>query len=148
MADIHIADFYKDVARIFAQLYLSFPRKITLFVEDISGPDSPDEFGLHCTRFQSCFSTMTWLAETGYIHYESTIRQEALDQVTLSHKGFTVLYSRLDMEELSGIAVDADKELPPSVQETYASSIYLVRQALKSGSSHAIEQVVQTLLRK
>lgn len=148
MADIHIADFYKDVARIFTQLYLSFPRKITLFVEDISGPDSPDEFGLHCARFQSCFSTMIWLAEAGYITYESTIRQEALDQVTLSHKGFTLLYSRLDLEEHAGIAVDADKELPPSVQDTFATNIYLVRQALKSGSSHAIEQVVQTLLRK
>ena len=148
MADIHIADFYKDVARIFTQLYLSFPRKITLFVEDISGPDSPDEFGLHCARFQSCFSTMIWLAENGYIQYESTIRQEALDQVTLTHKGFTMLFSRMAMEELSGFVIDADKELPPSVQDTYTSCIYLVRQALKSGSSHAIEQVVQALLRK
>lgn len=148
MADIHIADFYKDVARIFTQLYLNFPRKITLFVEDISGPDSPDEFGLHCTRFQSCFSTMLWLAETGYIHYESTIRQEALDQVTLSHKGFTVLYARLDIEELSGTDVNDAQDLPASVQESYASGIYLVRQALKSGSSTAIEHVIQSLLRK
>lgn len=148
MADLHIADFYKDVARIFAQLYASFPRKIILFVEDISGPDSPDEFGLHCPRFQSCFSTMIWLAESGYITYASTIRQEALDQVTLSHKGFTLLYSRVNIEDMSGTSQEIDSDLPPSVQAIHATNIYLLRQALKSGSSHAIEQVVQELLRR
>lgn len=148
MADIHIDDFYKDVARIFTQIYASFPRKITLFVEDISGPDSPDEFGLHSPRFQAGFSTMIWLADAGYIHYGSTIRQEALDQVTLTHKGFILLYSRTYLQEVTGIAVDAASDLPPSVQESHSSNIYLLRQALKSGSSNAIEQVVQDLLRR
>ena len=146
MADIHIADFYKDVARIFAQLYASFPRKTTLFVEDISGPDSPDEFGLHCPRFQACFSTMIWLAEAGYLQFESAIRQEALDQVTLTHKGFTLLFSRTDIEEARFGDRQNSAELPPSVQESYSSNIHLIRQALKSGSSSAIEHVIQLLL--
>ena len=55
MADIHIDDFYRDVAAIFLRLYALFPRKSTLFVEDISGPDQPDEFGLHHPRFEACF---------------------------------------------------------------------------------------------
>ena len=32
MADLHIDDFYKDVAKIFLRLYSIFPRKTTLFV--------------------------------------------------------------------------------------------------------------------
>lgn len=148
MADIHIADFYKDVARIFIALYNSFPRKIILYVEDISGPDSPDEFGLHCPRFQSCFSTMVWLADQGYLQYETTIRQEALDQVTLTHKGFTLLYSRMSLENLTGVTVEHDQALPRSVQESHSSCIYVLRQAVKSGASTAIEQVVQALLNK
>lgn len=148
MADLHIDDFYKDVARIFVNLYTSFPRKIILFVEDISGPDSPDEFGLHCARFESCFSSMIWLAENGYINYESTIRQEALDQANLSHKGFILLCSRMNVEKLSGAPFAIDPVLPASVQANHTATIYLLRQALKSGSSNAIEQIVQELLRK
>ena len=63
MADIHIDDFYRDVATIFLRLYAVFPRKSTLYVEDICGPDQPDEFGLHHPRFQAGFSAMVWLAD-------------------------------------------------------------------------------------
>ncbi len=45
MADIHVEEFYKDVAIALVQLYMSFPRRVNLFVEDIAGPDEPDEFG-------------------------------------------------------------------------------------------------------
>ena len=78
MADLHIEDFYRDVAKIFLNLYALFPRKTILYVEDICGPDQPDEFGLHNPRFQAGFSAMVWLAEHGYIHFQETIRQEAL----------------------------------------------------------------------
>jgi hypothetical protein len=37
MADIHIDDFYRDVAKILIRLYAMFPRKTTPYVEDISG---------------------------------------------------------------------------------------------------------------
>ena len=47
MADIHIEEFYKDAAIALVQLYNAFPRRVNLFVEDIAGPDEPDEFGLH-----------------------------------------------------------------------------------------------------
>ena len=47
MSDIHIDDFFRDAAIALNRLYLSFPRPIALYVEDIIGPDEPDEFGLH-----------------------------------------------------------------------------------------------------
>ena len=75
MSDIHIDDFFKDAAKVLLQLFNVFPRKSTVYVEDISGADNPDEFGLHDDRFMACFSTMLWLEEEGYIHgttdYES-----------------------------------------------------------------------------
>ena len=64
MADLHIDDFYRDSAMILLRLYTTFPRKTVLYVDDICGPDAPDEFGLHSERHQSCFSAMTWLAES------------------------------------------------------------------------------------
>ena len=93
MSDLHIDDFCKDTAKIFLQLYKVFPQKSTLYVEDICGPDEPDEFGLHSPRFQSCFSTVIWLAEADYLSYSSPILQEAFEEIVLSHRGFTFLSS-------------------------------------------------------
>ena len=91
MADLHIDDFYRDVATIFLRLYAVFPRKTILYVEDICGPDQPDEFGLHHPRFEAGFSAMVWLAEQGYLDFQDTIRAEALDQAVLSRRGFLLL---------------------------------------------------------
>lgn len=152
MADIHIADFYKDAGRILVQLYNSFPRRITLFVEDIAGPDEPDEFGLHSPRHQACLATMFWLAQAGYLSYETTIRQEALDQATLTQRGFTLLASRLPIAEISGLeppdVEPATDDLPAAVAAQKTNGAGLLRQVLAKGSSSAIEQVVLELLRQ
>lgn len=151
MADIHIADFYKDAARILVQLYNSFPRPITLFVEDIAGPDTPDEFGLHSPRHQACLATMFWLAQAGYLSYETSIRQEALDQATLTQRGFTLLASRLPIAEISGLEPpdsEAADDLPAAVAAQKTNGAGLLRQVLARGSSSAIEQVVLELLRQ
>lgn len=84
MADIHVEEFYRDVAIALSQLYSAFPRRINLFVEDIAGPDEPDEFGLHSKRHMACFGALLWLAEEGFLRYVDTIRQEALDQAVLT----------------------------------------------------------------
>ncbi|WP_369602258.1 hypothetical protein AAIA72_04650 [Hahella sp. SMD15-11] len=84
MHDLHIDDFFKDAARILLQLYMAFPRPILLIAEDISGPDTPDEYGLHSPRHQACLATMLWLAEEGWLRYESQLRQEGLDQAVLT----------------------------------------------------------------
>jgi len=143
VSDIHIDDFYKDSGKIFVQLYRSFPRKDLLLVEDISGPDTPDEYGLHCERHQSCFGAAIWLAETGYIQYGETIRQEGMDQVVLTHKAFTLLAAPATV--LSSSAA-SDEDLPSSVAEFQQSNIHQLREALKSGSSQRIKQTVQDLL--
>ena len=132
MADLHIDDFYRDVAKIFLRLYAIFPRKTVLYVEDISGPDEPDEFGLHHPRFQACFSAMVWLAEHGYLNFEDNIRQEALDQVVLSQKAFLLLSSRSDLELTN---VQPQEALPPSVVEESQANIAQLRGVMREGSS-------------
>jgi hypothetical protein len=143
MADLHIEDFYRDVAKIFLQLYAVFPRKTILYVEDISGPDEPDEYGLHHPRFQAAFSAMVWLGEHGYLSFEDTIRQEALDQVTLTRKAFLLLSSR---SELGLTALDESAGLPPSVVEDSRANISQLRAALREGSSVMLRQCVGYLL--
>lgn len=150
MADIHIADFYKDAARILIQLYNQFPRPTLLFVEDIAGPDTPDDFGLHSERHQACLATMLWLAKAGYIQYESLVRQEALDQATLSQRGFTLLASRLPVVDVPGLTPPGEVmdrvDQPAQEAATQTNGAKLLRQVLQSGSSMAIEQVMLALL--
>jgi len=141
MADIHIDDFYRDVAKIFLRLYAIFPRKIALYVDDISGPDEPDEFGLHHPRFEACFSTMVWLAENGFLQFQETIRQEALDQVVLSRTAFLILASR---SELAPPIVE--ESVPPSLVEASLSNIAQLRAAVKDGASTSIKRCVMYLL--
>ena len=143
MADIHIDDFYHDVAKILLRLYANFPVKMTLYVEDISGPDEPDEFGLHHPRFQACFSTMVWLAEQGYLSFENTVRQDALDQVVLSQKGFLLLSTRSDLS----LATPPDTEdWPPSVAEDLQTNVSQLRAATKEKSSILLRRCVSYLL--
>jgi len=151
MSDIHIDDFNKDCAKILGQLFRVFPRPQLLYVEDICGPDTPDEYGLHSDRHSACFSTMTWLAQAGYLYYSETVQQEAIDQAVLTHKSFTLLTTRATFlttdEETENVITDSQQAtLPPSVQAAQQSNIHRLRTALKSGASHQINQAVQQLL--
>lgn len=139
MADIHIDEFYFDIGLSLSKLYSSFPNRCTLYVEDISGPDSPDEFGLHSQRFLSCFSALLWLRDQGYILFESTIRQEAIDQAVLSEKSFLILSSQANISPVDGIDLEG---LPPSVAERTITNINMLRRALLNSSSQDIARVV------
>ncbi|WP_288365402.1 hypothetical protein [uncultured Marinobacter sp.] len=147
MADIHVEEFYKDAAIALVQLYGAFPRRINLFVEDIAGPDEPDEFGLHSKRHMACFGALLWLSEEGLLRYIDTIRQEALDQAVLTRDAFI----RLSAPAPQALARDfgAPEEgpasaLPPSVKEDLSTHIHLIRTALRSGNSGRISQIMQT----
>ncbi|MFV0477422.1 MAG: hypothetical protein ACK5ME_06255 [Parahaliea sp.] len=142
MADLHIDDFYRDVATVLLRLYAVFPRKVTLYVEDIAGPDEPDEFGLHHPRFQAAFSAAIWLADQGYIYFADTIRQEALDQVTLTRQTFLLLASAA-CEPLTKPPAD---DTPPSLIAESMRSINQLRHALRQGLGPQIRQVVSELL--
>lgn len=157
MADIHIADFYKDAARILVQLYSQFPRPTMLFVEDIAGPDTPDEFGLHSPRHEACLSTMLWLAQSGYLRYQTLVRQEAIDQAALTQRGFTLLATPLPVQNIVGFDTFADEDGPeddaPNLDSTEAAAAaangaQMLRDVLKLGSSMAIEQVMLELFRQ
>jgi hypothetical protein len=144
MTDLHIDDFYKDVAAIFLRLYSQFPRKQILFVDDICKGEEADEFGLPSPRHLSCFSAMIWLGEEGFLRYDTPIRQEALDQAVLTEKGFLLLSSRAEM--LSILDERNDDNLPPSVMAASQTNIAQLRRALDSGSSILIGQHIQQLL--
>lgn len=142
MSDLHIDDFYRDAARILAALYSQFPRKATLYVDDISGPDTPDEFGLHSPRHQACFHTMMWLGSCDYLRYDQAVRQEALDQVVLTHRGFLLLSSAMP-----------DIPSPPTSQEAIdvlpvegALVINRIRQELRDGTSYSLAEVMQKVM--
>lgn len=141
MSDIHIDDFYKDAARILVQLYRSFPRKNLLLIEDISGPDTPDEYGLHSTRHQAGFGAALWLADSGYLNYEASIRQEGMDQVILTHKAFTLLSS-----PATTLVVEVAADLPPSVLEIQQTNIHQLREAVRDGSSRQIRLTMHNLM--
>lgn len=144
MADLHIDDFYKDVAAILLRLYAMFPRKQILFVDDICKGEEPDEFGLPSVRHLSCFSAMVWLGEENFLRYEVPIRQEALDQVVLTEKGFLLLSSHSEIPAM--IDESSSDNLPPSVMAASQTNIAQLRRALESGSSIIIAQCVQHLL--
>ncbi|XOV81566.1 MAG: hypothetical protein ACFHXK_11845 [bacterium] len=141
MSGIHIDEFYADAAQIIVSLYGVFPRPVTIFVEDICGPDEPDEYGVHSHRHLACFATLLWLAEEGYIRYNDTIRQEAIDQAVLTGRCFTAL-----LTPAPGIEGQEPAELPPSIKAEHATVIYQLRQALKSKSSLAVQDAFSPLL--
>ncbi|MBD3642204.1 MAG: hypothetical protein HUJ18_14515 [Marinobacter sp.] len=145
MADIHVEEFYKDIAIALVQLYGVFPRRVNLFVEDIAGPDEPDEFGLHSKRHMACFGALLWLEEEGLLRYVDTIRQEALDQAVLTRNAFIRLSAPAPqaLADAAGVQTREADNLPRSVQRDLSTHIHLIRQALKSGNSARISQVVQ-----
>jgi hypothetical protein len=143
MTDIHVDDFYKDSAVILCQLYNTFPRPNTLYVEDIIGPDEPDEFGLQSKRHLACFATMLWLGEEGYLRYTDTIRQIAIDQAVLTHHAFVLISGQYELRPLPS---EEEAALPTSVLEHRSSNINQLRLAINSGSSNALRAIVRYLL--
>lgn len=147
MSDLHIDDFFKDVAKILNQLYLSFPRRATLYVEDLCGPDEVDEFGMHSDRHLSCLGAMLWLAEEDYLRFDDTIRQEAIDQAILTGRAFNLL-NMPSTDIMPAAEMPPTDELPESVRAERTTNIARVREALRSQSSVRIREVIGELLRQ
>ncbi|HEX5678308.1 MAG TPA: hypothetical protein VFX91_10085 [Alcanivorax sp.] len=138
---LHIDDFSQDVARILLQLYMNFPRPQAVYVEDISGPDQLDEAGLHGKRHMACLGAMLWLAEEGYLRYQSTLYQEGIDQAVLSNRTFTLLTATSEPLEAAG-----DPDLPDSVQRERATLAEQIRAALVARDSTRIFALVHHFL--
>lgn len=137
--DLQIDDFYRDAAAGLLMLYQAFPRKITLYVEDLIGHEEPDEFGLPSKRHQSCLGALLWLAEEGYVRFESTIQFLAVDQAVLTEKAFLCLTRTLD-DTANGV-----ESLPPSVRRVHSSLAYQLRQALQAGHGERLAQLTRQL---
>ncbi|NKB97979.1 MAG: hypothetical protein GKR90_05715 [Pseudomonadales bacterium] len=142
MATLQIDEFYRDATKILVNLFEIFPRPVTIYAEDISGPDEPDEYGVHSKRYQACFATMMWLAEEGYTRYNDVIRQDALDQVVLTGKCFSALLSPQSEVDSSV----EEQTLPASVLAEKSTRIYRMRSALESRSSEQIAEAFRPLL--
>ncbi len=136
MPDIHIDDFYRDTAKTLVALYNHFPRPLSLYVEDIAGPDTPDEFGLHSKRHESCLSAFIWLSNAGYLNYTSLIMREALEAATLTHDGFVLLNSELDGDQLN----------PKAPHGSEGLLINLLRRELESGTSGSLAVLVKGVM--
>jgi hypothetical protein len=143
MTDIHINDFYKDCGLILLALYQHFPRPFTLYVEDISGPDSVDQYGLHSERHHSCLGAMLWLQEEGFIRYQQIEKQESIDGARLSQKALSRLTQTLQTD---APAAPADDQAPSSVADYRRSHIYHLRCALEQRDSFAIAQITRQLI--
>lgn len=139
MNDIHIEEFYHDIGLILSKLYSSFPRRVTLYVEDICGPDTPDEYGLHSDRHLSCLGAMTWLKDQGYIDFYSLVKQEAIDQAVLTQKSFIILNNQASISTEEEIDCS---NLPPYLAQKTISNINLLRRALLSQSPIRIGNIV------
>ena len=142
MADLHIEEFFGDAARVLVNLYRIFPRPVSLFVEDIAGPDEPDEYGVHSHRHQACFATMLFLETEGFITYAETIRSEALDQAALTGKALSLLLT--PMQTAGG--TPSEGPLPASVQVEHSTAIYQLEQAVKHHRVAVITNIMQHLL--
>ena len=142
MADIHVEDFYRDTALVLINLYNRFPRKGSVFVEDVAGADTPDEFGLHSTRHMACFGAMLWLAEEGFLRYESLISQDAIDQAVLTSTAFRLL---------SAVRTDLPVDSDPNASTTTltrepAIAINHIRRVLAHGTSTELSGTVHNIL--
>lgn len=143
MSDLHIDDFFQDAAKTLVLLYKQFPRKTMLYVEDVSGPDTPDEFGLHSPRHQACFDCFLWLADSGYFTFGELVRQEALDQAVLTHRGFLLLRSAF-LEPAP--PQENPDPLPAGVADERALTINRIRLELKHGTSFTLASTMRSIL--
>lgn len=143
MFDIHIEEFYHDAFKALSSLYQAFPKKCNLFVEDIAGPDQPDEYGLHSDRFQSCFGAILWLELEGFIRFESTLRQEAADQACLTMKGLATASTICRDTFLNDLSASI---MPENIGLAGRPNIETLKHIHKHGTSTQLALAMQHLL--
>lgn len=140
--DLHIDDFHKDAAKGLLKLYQAFPNKSTLYLDDLIGYMPTDEFGLPSDRQQRCLSTFLWLAEEGYLRYQSTVRFEALDQIELSEKAFLRLSAAI------APLPSTLENTPASVFRVQSSLANQLREALHTEHSERVIELMQIFFRR
>ena len=124
---------------------MNFPMKSNVFVEDISGPEDADEYGLHSDRFKSCFGAMLWLEREQFIRFESTLKQEAVDQASLTSKGLKLM-SRICHDEVINALTD---QIHPIIEGLKGlPNIDTLNHIMKHGTSSQLALAMQHLIHK
>lgn len=127
MTALNFIDFYRDSGKTLVSLSRVFPRKIELYVVDIAGDQPVDEFGLPNKRHLACMGAFAWLAEEGYIRFNSVIQGDGVDQAILTEKA---------LNRLSQIYSTDDEP----VQTLLAQ----IEQALDSGASEPLTRIMRS----
>lgn len=135
--DLHIDDFYRDAALGLVMLYQSFPRAVTLYLDDMVGVLPPDEVGLPHPRQQHCLSTLLWLTEEGYLRHQGTLGYDAVEHARLTEKAFL----RLSSTGHPFATHLADS--PASIRRTQGSLAQQLRRNLKERDSEALISAMQ-----
>jgi hypothetical protein len=136
--DLQIDELYKDAATAMLLLYQAFPRKVSVYVEDLNGREEPDDFGLPSQGHQNCLGALLWLADEGYLRFDSCIAYDALDQAVLSEKAFLRLTRAVPESNLSS-------DLSPSIRRIQATLAFQLRAALASRQNESVVRLTQQL---
>lgn len=134
MIDVNIDDFYRDIAVTLLTLYQQFPQKISVYIEDICGPDDVDEFGLHSRRHLSCIGALMWLHDEGFIRYKDIVKQESAEDCTLTSKAF---------KKLAFPKIQGDRKSASSIEKQHSTLVFKLHQAVKEQSSIDIRDLIE-----
>lgn len=135
MIDVNIDDFYRDIAVTLLTLLNQFPQKVSLYIEDVCGPDDVDEFGLHSPRYLSCVGAINWLHDEGYIRYSDIVRQESAENCTLTQKAFSLLVKpRIQANQLAHANL---------LERQHSTLYYQLHSALQAESGMDIRRIIE-----
>ena len=135
MQDINIDDFYHDIASTLLTLYQQFPRKISLYIEDLCGPDEMDEFGLHSNRYLSCIGAVTWLFDEGYIRYKDISHLETAEECTLTKAALNKLLKPIHFTNSQSQVTSVEKQ-----RSSLAQQLHL---AIKEQNGMALRELIE-----
>ncbi|MDF1763849.1 MAG: hypothetical protein P1U57_10600 [Oleibacter sp.] len=96
MLDVHLDDFFKHISTALLLGLQRFPAPFTLFVEDISGPDDMDEFGLHSPQHLAALGAIQWLKDEDFARFGARDGQISVDDFVLTSKAFSRLLKQTD----------------------------------------------------
>lgn len=134
MIDVNIDDFYHDIAVTLLSLYQQFPQKVSVYIEDICGPDDADEFGLHSPRYISCIGALMWLNDEGFIRYSDIVKQESAEECTLTSKAF---------KRLAFPKIASDRKHASSIDKLHSSLVFQLHKAVKDQDSITVRDLIE-----
>ena len=137
--DLQVDDFYHDSASALLALFRVFPRRQTLYIEDLIGFEPTDEFGLPSTRHQACLSALLWLSDEGYIRHQDQLGYSAVEHACLTQKSFVRLVRLYQPDEATW------QNLPASVRRGQGSLAEQLRQALHNNDGERLAILCQWL---